>query len=211
MSERLPGADVPAEITDPPAFVRTQAEVAEAFSVAKRTVQRWIRDGCPGRGKRGYDLRAIRTWQAAHRDADTPEPEDPTTVEAIANAKARKARADADRAELDVRIRTQQLELLEKGWMSTRHVQHEWDRRIAAARQAFLLLPRAAAREGFDAQTPAELEAVLERWVDQILADLASDDLVERIRAHENALRSGVKVGRGRGRPKGAKGRRSST
>ena len=120
-----------AEPSPPPGIVRTQREVARAFGVTTRTVQNWIREGCPKAGE-NYDLLAIERWhkeQQERRQGTSPPEED---SKEHWEKEYRRVRTELS----ELQLKQAQGELLSKADVAAGRNQ-----RILVAKRAFLGLP----------------------------------------------------------------------
>lgn len=84
-------------------YVATQCEVARVFGISVKHFQQLHQSkGCPGKGKRGYDLFAIGDWFADNSDRFQRQPEDAPVPGSRADLQTRKIAAETGLAEIDL-------------------------------------------------------------------------------------------------------------
>jgi hypothetical protein len=166
----------------PPGVVRTQAEVATALRVDKRTVERWVADGMPREPEGYYNLIDIQAWRLVKNEREgSPDEKEKTKWDIkYREYKARLAEFELKKAYGQVISR----ELVEAGMIA----------RILAVKSALWALPKIAAPvvSGMD---PREAEAYLRERIKEIFLQFAEredathDDIKNQERAQDNLER----------------------
>lgn len=151
--QKLEGTELPAGV------VETQEDLARAFKVNVRTVQRWTREGMPKTEEGFYDITEIQAWRLL-KDSHV-------------------ADSDLDKDKWDTKFRQMKALLAEMeykkrlGELVTREeVEEGRVQRILAVKKALLSLPRRVAPQvaGLDVRSA---QAVLEKRIHEIIDNFA--------------------------------------
>lgn len=170
----------------------TRGGLARALGVAARTVDGWLENGCPRHPDGSYDIETVKKWRedrAAERRRKLHPAGDDLGVDWV----KRDARAVA-------LIREKKLADLYENYFHRDDVSRLFTLRANHLRRGLLALPRAVAQEFRDVQG---LEEHVEARVHELLAAYAKDNVVTLLTQWRRQGKHGVKIGRGRGRPKG--------
>lgn len=201
----------------PEPVVKTQTQVASAFSVGTGAVQRWKKDGCPWLVESPYNLQKIRDWLDARPDhgAKGGRPQLASSAAAPHRAtneenRATKLRWDAEKAKLDAGIKSVQLKILRESHFARELVETMFAERVSMTRQCFEILPESASHDIVELVRGGKINRidavdVIRRHVEEALEVMSADDFVELLEQRRQRASAGVAVGRGRGRPRKAK------
>jgi len=137
-------------------------EVARHFAVAARTVDRWVKDGCPRDPRGWFELSAVGRWREARERARSAREKAPL---ASAEARWRMARAQAE----EIRLAQLRGTLLDREDVERGRVA-----RLVAVRRRLLALPRSAAPI-LAGLTPREIEAWLDGWARDAIRAFAEE------------------------------------
>lgn len=170
-------------------------EVASATGLSRRQLIRLRQQGMPG-DTGSYDLEAISAWLKARetrRGVDNQEEQPPKP------GTGRYWRAEKDKfASLKLALTVQEM----RGETFTKDdVRRLFLARVNALRAGLMALPRIIAVDF--AEVPGIEQAVAAR-VHKVLDAYAQDNVIELLEQWRRQGKSGVKIGRGRGRPKGS-------
>lgn len=159
--------------TLPPGAVRTQAEVAKALRVDKRTVERWVSDGMPREPEGYYNLIDIQAWRWVKNErGDDPDEKEKTKWDIkYREYKARLAEFELKKAYGQVLSK----EVVEAGRVA----------RILAVKSALWALPKVVAPV-ITTMEPREAEAYLRERVREIFIQFAERAKVKEIDANKN-------------------------
>lgn len=170
----------------------TRVALAKALGVACRSVDGWRENGCPRHPDGSYDLEQVQAWRA-EREAKR-RPVKPEGDELGENWMERDLRAVA-------LTREKKLADLYDSYFHRDHVQKLLDERADALRRGFLRLPSALQLAFPEVKG---LEEKLLEYVTELLDAYAKNNVVTLLQHWRRQAKSGVKIGRGRGRPKGS-------
>lgn len=144
----------------PPGVVRTQSEVAKAFSVTTRTVENWVKDLMPRMDNGMYHLVEIAAWHYAKISEKKSQPRPAEEWEAAYR------KYKALQAELDYKHR--QGELLELAEVESGRIE-----RILALKRSLLLIPKQLSPR-MEGMTVREMEAFLTQNVKSLIDQFAT-------------------------------------
>lgn len=151
--QKLEGTELPAGV------VETQGDVARAFKVAVRTVQRWAKDGMPQTPEGFYDITEIQAWRLLKEN--------------------QVAASDTDKEKWDTKFRQMKALLAEMEYkkrlgelVTLEEVEEGRVQRILAVKKALLSLPRRVAPQvaGLDVRSA---QSVLEKRIHEIIDNFA--------------------------------------
>jgi len=145
--------------------VRTQLEVARAFGVTTRTVQYWLRDGCPRVGD-NYDLLAVERWRLEQQERRQGTSAPDADSKEFWEKEYRKARTQL--TELQLKQRTGEL-------LSRDDVAAGRNQRILVIKRALLGLPARTipALQGLE---PRQQETLLADRIEEIIKEFAGQE-----------------------------------
>ena len=152
----------------------------------------WRENGCPRHPDGSYDIEAVRKWRD-EREAARREKLKPEGDEFGNDWVTRDERAIA-------LIREKKLADLYDSYLHRDEVARLFLLRANHLRRGLLAMPRAMANEFREVQG---LEERLEARVHELLEAYAKDNVVTLLEQWRRQGKHGVKIGRGRGRPKG--------
>lgn len=146
----------------PAGTVNTIEQIAKAFHVSVRTVDRWVHDGMPRTAEGNYDLTEIQAWRFVKNNKPGGKSEDDKKWE----SKYREIKALL--YELEYRKKLGQLVEIEE-------VERGRVQRIMAVKKALLSLPRRLAPQvaGLDVR---QAEAVIDKRIREIINDFAKGE-----------------------------------
>ena len=143
----------------------TQAELAEAFGVTTRAIQKWQNEGMPLDGMYGvknqYDLQKCVEWYVKKRVGNDLQYE-----------KTRLTKAQADKTELEA-------QLVKRELLRAENVAQVWQSQIIAFRSRILSLPTKLSPDILQAQDLTEAKAILENALHEALKEFREVDLEE--------------------------------
>jgi phage terminase Nu1 subunit (DNA packaging protein) len=152
--QKLEGTELPAGVVD------TQEQVAKAFRVTLRTVQRWIREGMPKTSEGFYDVIEVQAWR-------------------ILRGGRNQQATDTDKEKWDTKFRQMRALLAEMeykkrlGELITREeVEQGRVQRILAVKKALLSLPRRVAPQVVSLDVRS-VQTVLEKRIHEIIDNFA--------------------------------------
>lgn len=141
-----------------PGIVQTQAEVAKAFGVKKRTIEYWVENGMPRQEDGTYSLLDIAGWRATPKEEPKPK-EDDEWQNKYREYKARLA---------ELNLAEKRGELISREEVDAANVA-----KVLAVKRALLAIPKQiapslAGREAreIQARLTARLEEVIARFAD---------------------------------------------
>ena len=142
-----------------PGVVRTQAEVAQALGVTKRTIERWVSQGMPITREGNYDLLDIKAWKVTR--------------------KRFKYLKDNEKEKWDIEYRKNKALIIKIEYektlgqlISREEVEKGRIARILAVKNAFLVLPTRLAPL-LAMKEPVEIQEILYENIAEILDDFA--------------------------------------
>ena len=142
-----------------PGVVRTQAEVAQALGVDKRTVERWAGQGMPVTSKGNYDLMDIKAWRM--------------TRQRYRNlAETEKDKWDIEYRKNKALLMQIEYEKISGQLISKEEVQKGRIARIIAVKRSFLALPTRLAGV-LAMKEPQEIESILYEAIVEIMDEFA--------------------------------------
>lgn len=150
--QKLEGTELPIGV------VETQEQVAKAFKVTIRTVQRWIREGMPKTSDDFYDLIEVQAWRLLKNNCQD---------------------TDSDKEKWDIKFRQMKALLAEMEYkkrlgelMTREEVEEGRVQRILVVKQALLSFPQRIAPQvvGLDVQSARE---VLNKRIREIIDSFA--------------------------------------
>ena len=153
--QKLEGVELPV------GTVETQEQVAKAFKVALRTVQRWIREGMPKTPEGFYDIIEVQAWRIMKKTHG-------------------QATTDSDKEKWDTKFRQMKALLAEMeykkrlGELITREEVDEGRvRRILTIKGALLCLPKRLAPQVVNLEI-RQAEEIIKLRIEEIINDFAS-------------------------------------
>lgn len=142
-----------------PGVVRTQAEVAQALSVDKRTIERWAGQGMPVTSEGNYDLMDIKAWRMTRQRY--------------------KNLGETEKDKWDIEYRKNKALLMKIDYekilgqfISKEEVQKGRIARIIAVKRSFLALPTRLAGV-LAMKEPPEIETILYESICEIIDEFA--------------------------------------
>lgn len=166
----------------------TQSLLAQAFGVTQTTISTWVGEGAPIRQDGTYSVVEVERWRTKRGRGDG------AAEIAADDWELRKLAAEAQRKELDLARARQEL-------FSRDDVEKLFAGRLAALVRGLEGLPRIMALETHGMDRP-EIEARARAVVDELRDAYARDDVLTILEEWRRQAEAGVKIGRGRGRPR---------
>ena len=170
----------------------TRAQLAQALGVACRTIDTWRENSCPRHPDGSYDIAAVRKWREDRAAARRRKPS-PAGDELGTDWVTRDERAVA-------LIREKKLADLYDNYFHRDDVRRLFLARVTALRTGLLELPRVIS---VDYPDIPGLEQAVAAQVHKLLDAYAKDNVIALLEQWRRQRKHGVKIGRGRGRPKG--------
>ena len=141
-----------------------QIDLAAIFGVTDRTIRNWDAEGLPGNGEgrgRVYDWSLVLPWYVARISGSRPGAEPLTD-------KAREQKANADIAEIEAAR-------LAGRTMDRGEVVATWSAFLGRLRESIRGIPHRAAPRIEPGMILAEVEAIIQKEVDQTLRDVVAE------------------------------------
>ena len=152
-----------------PGICRTQAELAEAFQVSTRSIQKWTRDGCPRLPDDSYDIIAVYTWHETRALKSAGQPIDGDLLEGHDGdwwtARYRQLKAKQEEITLDV---------LRGKYISAAEVERDQVQRILIIKSRFLALPHQLAGALYGLE-PHQIQELLDARIREIITEFARE------------------------------------